>query len=137
MKQCSCCGEFKTRFRNRQTRCRDCENKKNLERYHARYRSDERHLKNTYRYSLKKNYGIDEKFFNDMWSAQSGKCVICHEAVTNIFLDVKAKRCALDHCHKTGRIRSILCHTCNSSIGMIGDNLENMKRMVTYLESHS
>lgn len=137
MKQCSVCEKFSTRFRNRQTQCRDCENKKNLERYHSKYRSTENHIKNTYRYTLKSQYDLTEDDFNALYADQKGLCPICLEQINNVFLGISAKRCAVDHCHKTGRVRKILCHKCNSSIGLIGDNLDNIKRMVEYLEYYS
>lgn len=41
---------------------------------------------------------------------------------------------SLDHCHATGQFRGWLCHPCNTAIGVLGDDLESLKRAVEYLE---
>ena len=40
----------------------------------------------------------------------------------------------MDHCHKTKKIRGLLCHTCNSGLGMFKDNIEYLKNAIKYLE---
>jgi hypothetical protein len=40
----------------------------------------------------------------------------------------------VDHCHETGKIRGLLCHSCNTGIGKLGDNLEGLQKAVSYLE---
>lgn len=44
------------------------------------------------------------------------------------------KALCLDHCHVTGLFRGWLCDLCNRGLGMLGDDLEGLKRAVTYLE---
>lgn len=39
----------------------------------------------------------------------------------------------IDHCHKTSKIRGILCMSCNSGIGFLGDNIEGVLKAVQYL----
>jgi len=41
---------------------------------------------------------------------------------------------SLDHCHSTGEFRGWLCPICNHAIGMLGDDVEALKRAVSYLE---
>ncbi|MFN5442896.1 MAG: endonuclease domain-containing protein [Crocinitomicaceae bacterium] len=49
------------------------------------------------------------------------------------------KQLAFDHCHKTGIARGILCFKCNSTLGILGDNLESVKEkfesFINYLET--
>lgn len=47
----------------------------------------------------------------------------------------KAKPFAhVDHCHETGKVRGVLCGTCNTGLGKLGDNLASLRRAVAYLE---
>jgi hypothetical protein len=41
---------------------------------------------------------------------------------------------AVDHCHKTGRVRGVLCRTCNSGIGMLRDDVGNFRRAAEYVQ---
>lgn len=43
---------------------------------------------------------------------------------------------AIDHNHGTGEVRGILCKNCNSAIGLLKENLETMKNLMTYLEEN-
>lgn len=54
-------------------------------------------------------------------------CEICNR---------KTKRMAIDHCHKTGQYRGILCMRCNMSIGHFEDSPELLKLAAKYLEDH-
>lgn len=39
----------------------------------------------------------------------------------------------IDHCHETGAVRGLLCHSCNVGIGGLGDNLDGLKKAAYYL----
>lgn len=43
-------------------------------------------------------------------------------------------RLSLDHCHDTGAFRGWLCQPCNTSIGVLGDDIEGIKKALSYLE---
>ena len=43
-------------------------------------------------------------------------------------------RLCIDHDHKTGQVRGVLCSTCNRVLGMIKENVDVLNRMVIYLE---
>lgn len=60
-------------------------------------------------YELKRRYGLTLSDLQQMHAAQDGKCAICHKA-----LKVRAHT---DHCHKTGKVRGILCGGCNIVLG--------------------
>lgn len=64
-------------------------------------------------YLLRYRYGITEDDFERMLARQGGLCAICH-AVPGAFVD---------HCHRTGRVRGVLCFHCNNGLGHIGDNV--------------
>jgi len=74
-------------------------------------------------------YGITEIQYNEMYSKQNGLCYIC-----NISLNINNE--AIDHCHKTNKIRGILCKKCNSGLGMFNDNILNLQNAINYLILH-
>ena len=39
----------------------------------------------------------------------------------------------VDHCHKTSKIRGLLCNHCNTGLGKLGDNVENLQKAIRYL----
>ena len=63
----------------------------------------------------KYNYGIDKKQFELMIKQQKNKCAICR----NIFI----KTPHIDHCHKTNKVRGLLCSGCNHGLGFYKDNI--------------
>ncbi|MGW0783402.1 endonuclease VII domain-containing protein [Streptomyces sp. NPDC002913] len=62
-----------------------------------------------------------------MISSQSGVCTIC----------LAAPAVHVDHCHKTGRVRGVLCFNCNSAIGKLGDDPDSLRRAIAYLEGNA
>lgn len=139
LRSCSVCLEEKplTLFRRRQKQCRVCENKKNLLRYHTKYKTSINHRKASYKYTLKTVYGLTEKDYRKMYQDQSGSCSICLEKISNIFEEDLVKSQAIDHCHTTGKIRGLLCRQCNTALGMLKDNVDSARRLVKYLEMHT
>lgn len=66
---------------------------------------------------------------------QNGVCAICQKS-TDI-IDIRTglpRRLAIDHNHKTGEIRGLLCHDCNIAIGHFKDNAELLRCAARYLE---
>ena len=55
-------------------------------------------------------------------------------------IDVLDKMCirdrCIDHCHKTGKIRGLLCDTCNRALGLFKDDIQMLKNSVAYLEKY-
>jgi len=72
----------------------------------------------------KSRYGLEQEQYEQMFLNQNGKCAICRE---NVVRDV-------DHCHATGKIRGLLCQTCNLMIGYSKDNPEVLRLGAEYLE---
>lgn len=76
-------------------------------------------------------FGITISEYNDMFSEQEGKCVIC-----GIHQNELTKSLAVDHCHETGNIRGLLCQTCNLMLGYSGDDIEILKKSIKYLNKN-
>lgn len=71
-------------------------------------------------------YGIRLEDYEVMYEAQEGKCKICGK-----FEEVLA----VDHCHDTKVVRGLLCRSCNAAIGLLGEDPDNARRAMEYLES--
>lgn len=66
-----------------------------------------------------------------MIERQNGRCGICAMPPNGVGI----RGFLVDHDHATGRIRGLLCVRCNSSLGGLGDNVESIKRTLSYLEA--
>lgn len=78
---------------------------------HARNRH--KHIQKVREYHLIRQYGITQSDYDAMCERQNNTCAICKEASTG------ARKMHVDHCHKTGRVRGILCHRCNTKLGWL------------------
>jgi len=78
--------------------------------------------------NLKANYGLTVEQYNTLVTNQDGKCNIC-----GVLLEVPL----VDHCHKTGKVRALLCRPCNSGLGMFRDDLTLLRRATDYLVQHA
>lgn len=89
----------------------------------------ERYREYKRRYLLQSNYGITPKEYDEMLAAQDGVCACCRTSDPG---GGRSNFC-VDHCHETGRIRGVLCNTCNTAIGMLGDTVESIDRVAAYM----
>ena len=77
---------------------------------------------------IKADYGITTQQYDFMVIQQSGRCAICSGP------PVHGKRLAIDHCHVTGVVRGLLCHYCNSAIGLLQESEIILGRAIEYLK---
>lgn len=80
---------------------------------------------------LRNKYGIDLIIYNRMFQEQEGCCAICGRHQSEFKLSL-----AVDHCHITHKVRSLLCSNCNSGIGNLKDSKEMLIKTIKYLERH-
>lgn len=92
--------------------------KKNPERYAARQR----------RYHLCRKYGFDQAEFQQRIVDQGGKCACCGDGGTEL---------VVDHCHRDGKVRDLLCQPCNKMLGCANDSTERLQFAIKYLEKHN
>jgi hypothetical protein len=85
-----------------------------------------------YEARLKKNFGMTLEGYNQILQSQNGKCLICGSSGRG----GRSKRFQLfvDHCHKTGKVRGLLCMKCNSAIGYFDEDIARMKSAISYIE---
>lgn len=84
---------------------------------------------------LKSKYGITIEQYNQIHSEQNGVCEICGETETIINPTTgETWHLAVDHNHKTGLVRALLCGKCNKAIGLLQDNPDLLRKAADYLE---
>lgn len=71
-------------------------------------------------------YGLTKERMAEIINDQNGVCKLCHRPFHR-------GRFHIDHCHKLGHVRGILCPQCNHGLGMFRDNIEVMERAIQYL----
>ena len=81
---------------------------------------------------LKAKYNLSIEDRNNMLIAQNHKCAICGVDETI----APKKKLVVDHCHKTKKIRGLLCHNCNVSIGLMKESIPAILNSVAYLNAH-
>lgn len=79
-----------------------------------------------------RKYGITKADYLRLWGVQSGRCAICEDLLTHMLNDDEYKS-AIDHCHKTGSVRGLLCTSCNCAIGLMRDVPERLEAAAHYL----
>lgn len=89
--------------------------------------------KNKYRRFLnhiRLNYSLSQSDFELLFESQKKCCAICKKPLG--FFQGKLH---IDHCHKTGNVRGILCNKCNAGLGFFQDKISSLANAITYLLS--
>jgi hypothetical protein len=102
--------------------------------FQKEYRSKFRHVHVAK--ERKRKFGVGIEDYERMMIAQDGRCAICKLEETAM-RQGKVLTLAVDHDHKTGAVRGLLCSTCNKGLGMLGDTLERVSEAAAYLKRHS
>lgn len=111
----------------RQSRCKDCESKNAKIRY---LKNREKRILKQRKINILNKYGVTEEEYNIMLKSQDSKCAICGSK------EIKrkgAKFFNIDHCHKSNKVRGLLCHNCNIVLGKIEDSKDWLKQALKYL----
>jgi hypothetical protein len=81
---------------------------------------------------LKQEYGLTNEGYDAILKSQFGLCAICGKEQA----DKRGHRLHVDHCHKTGQVRGLLCSNCNQGIGKFQDKIEFLESAVQYLRRY-
>lgn len=128
LKSCSRCkqkkadSEFYRRTKtSRFSWCKDCQKQlsRNQQRAHYEGAGRTKHLA--------AKYGITEDRYNALLATQGGLCSICTQAEVG-------RRLSVDHDHATGRVRGLLCRSCNLMVGSAKDLPGVLRAAAAYLE---
>lgn len=134
-KICSSCGvekphsEFykqKDKKDGLRSNCKTCISEKSKQRWSSDSNFRKRGNMRSRKHALMKNYGLTMDDFFNLVEEQGGKCAICQ-------IDLPHTKPVVDHCHVTGKVRGILCHKCNSGIGMLNDDARTIERALKYI----
>ncbi len=85
---------------------------------------------------LKTRYGMTVEEYDLMVSSQQGLCAICGNPETTKHEKGSVKRLSVDHDHKTGKRRDLLCHNCNCGLGRFLDDPIRLEKAAEYLRRH-
>lgn len=77
---------------------------------------------------LKADHGITLAEYRAMVEMQNGCCAICGRE--------EGEALRVDHCHKSQRIRGLLCHNCNVALGHFQDQTQRLYAAIDYLKSY-
>lgn len=84
---------------------------------------------------MRAKFGITEAKYYEMFTKQNGVCAICRQPETEKRLD-KIRSLSIDHDHKTGKVRGLLCMHCNAGLGNFRDSSEALIIAAQYLKEH-
>jgi Fe-S-cluster containining protein len=141
MQKCVVCGteEMQNFTRFNKSKCKMCLNEYSKKYYiknksyiqgkkkSKEYKCDKDKLEKRRKAERLKIYGITPAQYDELYIKQHGKCAICGKHQDRLFVD---------HCHKTNKVRELLCRTCNTALGMASDNPNLLKKMADYIERH-
>lgn len=121
MKTCTRCGEEKSLseyYKNNsqksglQSKCKPCHEKAKVK-------------------SRVAAYGLTLEDYRNLFIKQDNKCAICKQDL------VLKKHTHIDHCHKTNKVRGLLCHGCNTAIGLFKESQDVLESAREYLKKYS
>lgn len=128
-KQCKLCSrtrklqyfpKSKASYTGYYSYCYECKREINRQQDIKRYDKRKEYSKVAY---IKRTYNISYEDYQEMFRLHNGCCAICNSS----------GKLAIDHCHKTGKIRGLLCHNCNRGLGMFADDKLRLKKAINYL----
>lgn len=136
LKTCSHCKEVKSvedfdksrdKGDGRTNNCKSCCSVKARE-YRARLTQEEKTRRMIIGHR-RHRYGLEPEDFDQIKLNQQNKCVICCEVFDG--------PPHVDHCHKTGKVRGLLCRFCNQGLGQFKDSPERLLAAVAYIQKTS
>ena len=81
------------------------------------------------KYMMKQKFNMTIEQYDELLEKQNGVCAICGRLNT----DPQKGRFCIDHDHKTGKVRGLLCTKCNIALGDFDDNINSLAKAIKYL----
>lgn len=73
--------------------------------------------------------------WQQLFDEQGGRCAVCGRHEEEVRPSDGRRGLVVDHCHRAGHVRALLCNNCNAGLGYFGDDPERLRRAAVYLES--
>lgn len=131
-KKCPICGELKERseyykWKSRQdgitAYCKECMSRRNKNWVQE---NKETFAASMIASSRKTRFGITREDYAQMLVDQNNSCAICNKPI--------GWEAAVDHCHKTNKVRGLLCRNCNLGLGGFKDDVEIIRKAIAYVK---
>lgn len=81
--------------------------------------------------TIKAKYGLSETEYITLLKSQDKRCAICKTPFD--LNNPNQKRIHIDHCHITGKVRGVLCTSCNRGLGGFKDRVIFLRKAIDYL----
>ena len=104
-------------------------NKEKINKVNKKYAQSEKGKLGKRKDALKRKFGISLKEYDEIFAKQNGICVICGQTEIN-------RRLAVDHNHKTDKIRGLLCTRCNFWVGQMEKNPNLISQIMEYIKNY-
>lgn len=75
-----------------------------------------------------RGYGLTQESYDELLASQGGRCRGCQAVEPGV------KGWCVDHCHRTGRIRALLCHRCNTTLGLVNEDPATLRALADFIE---
>ena len=112
--------------------CRICRVKYDrLKRIERKAKNPEKYKKKEQERKLIQKYNINKDQYNKILKSQNYCCYICEKHMSEF-----SKSLYVDHCHTTGKVRGLLCNSCNKGLGDFKDNTLYLLKAIKYLEKN-
>lgn len=121
-------------FNCKQWECSACYTNRKNKAFREKY--PEQQAWRNFKSRLKRDFSMIPEDYLKMFKKQEGVCATCKKSETKInSKSKKVQSLSIDHCHKTGKIRGLLCNRCNITLGKVEDNPTILQNMLDYLNN--
>jgi hypothetical protein len=120
-------SQYRKQHPNGDTYCSACKVERTKK---ARKLNPEKTANYGWKSKIKAAYSISEEEYFNMYSSQEGKCAIC-----SLEILAKNRSTHIDHNHTTGKVRGLLCHHCNTALGLFKENTKTLEAAMQYLNN--
>lgn len=145
MKCCTSCSQIKEykdfykdnrKLDKHRSECKSCTAQKDRNtRFKTQEQRDAFKLKKK-GHDLKLKYNLTLESYTKMYKHQQGLCAICSKPILEHgSVQDKYNMSCVDHNHVTGKVRGLLCHSCNRALGLFQDSPELLEKAKLYLEN--
>jgi hypothetical protein len=113
--------------------CKKCNSEKSKQWYQI---NKDIKKESSLKWHYKSKYGLTFEQRQALFDKQEGKCAVCN---CDVHLDgtKNATQAVIDHCHTSGKVRGVLCNTCNQGLGFFKDDVTVIQNAIKYLKENT